>query len=145
LQAGINKDAIVDQVYNNFSESRLRLMGLSLNQKLVVLPEFKTAYIWLTKAELEQYNHQQGDTEGLVNYPLSIEGIVFSAIFIEKDNLTKCSFRSKGEFPANLVANQHFNGGGHLNAAGGERYLSLNDTIALFEHILPHYKLYLPK
>jgi bifunctional oligoribonuclease and PAP phosphatase NrnA len=144
LESGIDKDEIVDQVYNNFSESRLRLLGHSLSQKMVVLPEFRTAYIWLTKTELEEYKHQQGDTEGLVNYPLSIKGIVFSAIFIEKDNLTKCSFRSKGDFPSNLLAKEHFNGGGHLNAAGGERYLPLNETLQLFEKILPYYKKYLP-
>lgn len=143
LQSGIQKDDIVDKVYSNFSESRLRLLGHSLSQKMVILPQFQTAYIWLTKAELDEYKHQQGDTEGLVNYPLSIKGVVFSAIFIEKDNLTKCSFRSKGTFPANLVASEHFNGGGHLNAAGGERFLPLKETLQLFEKILPFYKKYL--
>lgn len=143
LKSGIDKDDIVDKVYSNFSESRLRLLGHSLSQKMVVLPEYQTAYIWLTKAELDEYKHQQGDTEGLVNFPLSIKGIVFSAIFIEKDNLTKCSFRSKGNFPSNLVASEHFNGGGHLNASGGERYLPLQETLQLFEKILPYYKKYL--
>lgn len=143
LKSGIDKDFIIDKVYNNHSHSRLRLLGYSLNDNMVVLPEYSTAYIYLSKDDLEKYNFEPGDTEGFVNYPLSIKGIVFSAIFIEKDGFTKCSFRSKGTFPANKVSGDHFNGGGHLNAAGGESKASLKNTMDKFERILPDYSKYL--
>ncbi len=139
LKSGIDKDFVIDKVYNNHSHSRLRLLGFSLNDNMTVLPELATAYIHLSQADLEKFNFEPGDTEGFVNYPLSIKGIVFSAIFIEKDGFTKCSFRSKGTFPANKVSGDHFNGGGHLNAAGGESKSSLKDTIEKFERVLPDY------
>jgi len=145
LATGIDKDRITDRVFNNFSEYRLRLLGHAINQKLVVLPQYATAYIYLSKQDLENFHFEQGDTEGFVNYPLSIKGIVFSAIFIEKDGYTKCSFRSKGNFPANKVSNDHFSGGGHLNAAGGECKKSLTDAIHFFEQILPQYESYIEK
>ncbi len=143
LKSGIDKDFVIDKVYNNHSHSRLRLLGYCLNDNMKVLPELSTAYIYLSQADLEKYNFEPGDTEGFVNYPLSIKGIVFSAIFIEKDGYTKCSFRSKGKFPANKVSGDHFNGGGHLNAAGGESKASLKDTIDKFERVLPEYSNFL--
>lgn len=143
LSFGIDKDYIIDKIYNNYSEYRLRLLGHAINSKMKVLHEYGTAYIYLSQKDMDSYNFEQGDTEGFVNFPLSIKGIVFSAIFIEKDNYTKCSFRSKGDFPANLVAKEHFSGGGHKNAAGGEYKASLKKTIEQFESILPEYKKYL--
>ena len=143
LQKGIDKDAITDKVYNNYSESRLRLLGHAVNTKMVVMPEYQAAYIYLSKEDMETYNFQPGDTEGFVNYPLSIRNVVVSAIFIEKDEITKCSFRSKGNFPANLVASENFNGGGHVNAAGGESKMGLSETIHKFEQIIPHYEKFL--
>lgn len=143
LKKGIDKDFITDKVYNNFSEHRLRLMGHAMNQRMVVFPEYQTAYLYLTKSDMETYHFAVGDSEGFVNYPLSIRGIVFSAIFIEKDDHTKCSFRSKGDFPANLVAKEHFGGGGHTNAAGGESKASLAETLKKFESVIPNYKNYL--
>ena len=145
LESGINKDQIIDNVFNHFSETRLRLLGFSLHKKMKVIPEYQTAYIWLTKKELETFNNQQGDTEGLVNYPLTIDGINFSALFTEKDGLTKCSFRSRGSFPANKVAAERFSGGGHLNAAGGEFHKTIGKTIYYFEKVLPEYAQYLEK
>ena len=145
LESGINKDQIIDNVFNHFSETRLRLLGFSLHKKMKVIPEYQTAYIWLTKKELEAFNNQQGDTEGLVNYPLTIDGINFSALFTEKDGLTKCSFRSRGSFPANKVAAERFSGGGHLNAAGGEFHKTIGKTIYYFEKVLPEYEQYLEK
>ncbi len=139
LAKEIDKSQIINKVYNNYSESRLRLLGLSINQKMKFLPEYHTAYIYLTKQELEQYNFEQGDTEGFVNYPLSIGGCVFSVIFLEKDGYTKCSFRSIGQFPANEMARLHFNGGGHLNAAGGEFRGAAINAIKKFEKLLPQY------
>jgi phosphoesterase RecJ-like protein len=143
LKKGVNKDYITDKVYDNYSESRLRLLGHAVNQRMVVFPDAQAAYIYLTKKDMEDYHFEPGDTEGFVNYPLSIRGVVFSAIFIEKDDYTKCSFRSKGTFPANLVAQEHFNGGGHMNAAGGEAKSSLPDALTRFEQVLPLYKSYL--
>lgn len=139
LSANIDKDLITNNIYNNYSESRLRLLGFSINQKMKVLPEYKTAYIFLTRSELKEYKFKQGDTEGFVNYPLSIKGIVFTVIFLEKDGYTKCSFRSVGNFPANKIANEYFNGGGHLNAAGGEFKGSVWNAVKQFEEILPNY------
>jgi len=103
---------------------------------MVVIPEYKTAYIYLSKDDLAEYNHVKGDTEGFVNLPLSIKGIHFSALFIEKDNFVKLSFRSKGTFPSNEFASRYFEGGGHLNASGGEYKDSLVNTIDYFLKVL---------
>ncbi|NLA25426.1 MAG: bifunctional oligoribonuclease/PAP phosphatase NrnA [Bacteroidales bacterium] len=132
LNIGINKDEIFDKIYNNFSFDRMRLLGYMLNKKTLVLPELKTAYISLSKEELKEYNHTTGDTEGFVNYPLSIEGIKISAIFIERKNYIKISLRSKGDFYINQIASEFFNGGGHKNAAGGDYKGEMNDAIEIF-------------
>jgi phosphoesterase RecJ-like protein len=108
------------------------LQGYSLNEKMVVLPEYNTAYIYLSKEELKKFNHTMGDTEGFVNMPLSIKGINFSVLFIEKENFIKLSFRSKGHFPSNEFAAKYFSGGGHLNASGGEYSDTLENTIEYF-------------
>jgi phosphoesterase RecJ-like protein len=143
LNTGINKDDIYCRIYGNFSDSRMRLLGYALDKKLVVNREYKTAYISMTKKELEEHKFVLGDSEGFVNYPLSIKGVVLSALFIEKDDYVKVSFRSKGNFPVNLFSERHFNGGGHLNAAGGESYDSLSATISKFTSLLPEYSKYL--
>jgi phosphoesterase RecJ-like protein len=136
LDTGIIKEKIINLIYNNFSSDRIRLQGFALNQKMVVLPELKTAYIYLSKDDLKVYNHVKGDTEGFVNMPLSIKGINFSALFIEKDNFIKISFRSKGQFPSNEFASLYFSGGGHLNASGGEYVDTLDNTISYFIKVL---------
>lgn len=132
LDTGIEKGKILNLVYNNFSSDRLRLQGFALHKRMVVLPEYNTAYIYLTKDDLKEYNHIKGDTEGFVNLPLSIKGIFFSALFIEKDNFIKLSFRSAGRFPTNEFAAKYFSGGGHMNASGGEYRDTLNNTITYF-------------
>lgn len=132
LDMGIEKEKILNLIYNNYSSDRMRLQGYALCHRMVVIPEFKTAYIFLTKNDLIEYKHVKGDTEGFVNLPLSIRGICFSALFIEKDNFIKLSFRSKGHFPSNEFAAQYFSGGGHRNASGGEYSDSLNNTIEYF-------------
>ena len=136
LDTGIIKEKIINLIYNNFSSDRIRLQGFALNQRMVVLPELKTAYIYLSKVDLKEYNHVKGDTEGFVNMPLSIKGINFSALFIEKDNFIKLSFRSKGQFPSNEFASLYFSGGGHLNASGGEYVDTLDNTIVYFIKVL---------
>lgn len=132
LDTGIDKEKILNLIYNNYSADRIRLQGYALNKRMIVIPEFRTAYIFLTRDDLKDYNHVKGDTEGFVNMPLSIKGINFSALFIEKENFIKLSFRSKGNFPTNEFAAQYFSGGGHMNASGGEYADSLDNTIEYF-------------
>ena len=136
LDTGISRDKIINLIYNNFSSSRIRLQGFAVNQRMVVIPELRSAYIYLSKDDLKEYNHVKGDTEGFVNLPLSIKGINFSALFIEKDSFIKLSFRSKGKFPSNEIASEYFSGGGHLNAAGGEYTDTMENTITYFLKVL---------
>jgi phosphoesterase RecJ-like protein len=136
LDSGMSRDKILNLIYNNFSADRIRLQGFALNQRMVVLPEFQTAYIYLSKEDLKEYNHIKGDTEGFVNMPLSIKGINFSVLFIEKEDFIKLSFRSRGQFPSNEFASLYFSGGGHLNASGGEYADTLENTIAFFLRVL---------
>ena len=140
MKFGIDTEKIQSGVYHNFSAGRMRLLGYCLNEKMVVYPEYRTAVITISKEELERFDFKPGDTEGFVNYPLSIKNIVFSALFIEKDTLVKASFRSKGNFPTNQFAKENFNGGGHLNASGGESKISLKETFEKFTQLLPEFK-----
>jgi bifunctional oligoribonuclease and PAP phosphatase NrnA len=140
LEKGIDKDGIFNKVYDNYSSERMRLLGFSLNEKMVVIPDYGTAYIALTREELANYNHVTGDTEGFVNFPFSIKGIKITALFLEKEDYIKISFRSRGNFEINKFCEKHFNGGGHKNAAGGESYTSLDETIKTFVSLLPLYK-----
>lgn len=131
---------IHDLVYNNSSEMRLRFLGYCLSEKLEVLPEYNTALITVTRAELEKYEVITGDTEGIVNYALSITGIRLAAFIVERTDRVKLSLRSKGEFPANDICKKYFNGGGHRNAAGGHAAGSLQQAVQQFKLILPEYK-----
>ncbi len=145
LKAGIRKDHIYSSVYDNFSFQRMQLLGLCLNSNMQYFPEYRTAIISITAEELNKYDFKIGDTEGFVNYPLSIKDVIFSALFIEKKDHIKISFRSKGSFPANEFSKNHFSGGGHLNAAGGESDLSLLNALKKFRQLLPEYKAQLLK
>ena len=140
IEKGANSAYIHNQVYDTNSYERLQLLGCALNN-LKVIPELRTAYITLTQDELNKYNFKKGDTEGVVNYGLSLENIVFAVIFIEdkQEGIIKISLRSKGNFSVNDFSRAHFNGGGHINAAGGRSDVSLNDTINKFIAILPDY------
>lgn len=140
LNHNIETDKIQSAVFHNFSADRMKLLGFCLNEKMQVFPEYRAALISISKEELERFNFQPGDTEGFVNYPLSIKNIVFSALFIEKEGIVKASFRSKGNFPANAFSANHFNGGGHLNAAGGESELNFEETLLKFTQLLPEYE-----
>lgn len=142
---GIDGKRIHQLVYDTFSENRLRLLGYSLCEKLKVLKEFSTAYIYLSKSDLNKFKYQVGDTEGLVNYALSIKGIRFAALFTERENVVRISFRSKDNFRVNEFAIRHFEGGGHDNAAGANSYISLEKTIEKFESLLNRYKKQLNK
>ena len=120
IEKEINKDDIHKQVFHSNSITRMRLLGYCLNEKLVIIPEHKAAFITLTAEELKTFNHQPGDSEGFVNYPLGIEDVNVSALFIERDNQIKVSLRSRGDIMVNKMSEKYFNGGGHNNAAGGE-------------------------
>ena len=139
LGYSIEKDDIYRKIYDNFSEQRMRLLGFCINNKLQVFPKYRTALISLSLEEQKKYNFSPGDSEGIVNYPLSITGVCFTAMFIEKKDKVKISFRSRGSFPVNIFSEKHFQGGGHLNAAGGDLQLSLDETIKKFIDLLPTY------
>lgn len=141
LDKGANGSDIHNAVYDNNSQSRFQLLGCAL-RNMVVLPEYKTAYITLSQEELNNNNFKKGDTEGFVNYGLSLKGICFAVIFIEsqKEGIIKVSLRSKGEFSVNEFSRAHFNGGGHTNAAGGRSQENMKATIEYFISILPSYK-----
>ena len=140
IDAGAVNWRIHELVYSNSSESRLRFLGYCLSEKLEVLYEFNTAIITVNKKELEKYDVITGDTEGIVNYALSITGIRLAAFIVERTDKVKLSLRSRGEFPANDICKKYFNGGGHLNAAGGTSNDSLEKVVEQFKLILPEYK-----
>ena len=135
MQKEINKDRIYNKVFNNYSEGRLRLMGYVLYEKMKVYPDHHAALITLTRDEMSRFNFVKGDTEGLVNIPLQMKGIHFS-VFLREDTekeLIRVSLRSQGTFPCNKFAGKYFNGGGHLNASGGQYDGSLDEAVSLFE------------
>lgn len=139
IRRGAEHAQVYNRVYDENTESRLRLLGYSLSEKLQVLMEHKTAFFTLSNEEHERFQYKKGDTEGLVNYALTIRGIVFAAFFSERDGKVKCSFRSKGTFDVNLFARANFSGGGHMNAAGGISDASLEDVVKKFKSLLPSY------
>jgi phosphoesterase RecJ-like protein len=140
MRHGADKDRIYHEIYNMFSANRMRLLGYSLDKNLKVLAPYKTAYIALTISEMNNYAHRKGDTEGFVNYPLSIAGIVFSVLFTEQNDHVKLSLRSTGNFPTNSFAQKYFLGGGHVNASGGRFYGTMQEAIDRFESVLDEYR-----
>ena len=141
MDLGAEGTEIHHRIYDTNSPSRLHLLGCAL-KNMVILEEYATAYITLSQEELDSFNYQKGDTEGFVNYGLTLEGIRFAVIFIEnkEEGILKISFRSVGDFSVNDFARKYFNGGGHTNAAGGKSDDSIADTIAYFTSLLPQYK-----
>lgn len=141
IEKGADNTSIHENVFDTSSYGQLQLLGCAL-QNLRVVEGLRTAYITLSQEELDRHNFKKGDTEGFVNYGLSLEGIVFAAIFIENEaeKIVKISFRSKGTFSVNEFARRYFEGGGHTNAAGGKSDLSLQETVERFISILPTYK-----
>lgn len=140
IKRGVDGEDVHRKVYDNYSESRMRLLGLLLSQRMKVMREKATSYTYLTADDLKKNHYKTGDTEGFVNYGLSINGIVFTAFFSDRSNRIHVSFRSKGEFDVNLFARKHFNGGGHRNAAAADFYGTLEDAIAHFEKVLAEYE-----
>lgn len=141
VDKGADSEAINRRIYDVNSPSRLKLLGQALHN-LVVLPESRAAYITLSQKELDDNHFKKGDTEGFVNYALSLDDIVMAQIFIENadEKIIKTSLRSKGDFDVNTMAREHWSGGGHVNAAGGKSDLNMEETVSKFISILPHYE-----
>lgn len=139
IEMGADKERINSHLFNNFSEKRMRLLGHCLSVKMEIFSEYHTALIWLSREELKEFDFHPGDTEGFVNYPLSINGIILSVFFMEMPDQVKISFRSKGDFPTNLLSSAYFNGGGHKNASGGELKIPVEEAVNLFRQVLPRY------
>ena len=141
IDKGADNSEIHNRIFDTNSANRLHLLGRALNN-MVILPEYSTAYITLSQKDLDEFDFKKGDTEGFVNYGLTLEGICFAAIFIEngENGQIKISFRSEGDFSVNEFARSHFGGGGHTNAAGGMSPLNMEKTIERFRSILPDYK-----
>src|ERR1700744_4429430 len=140
IDAGAENWRIHQLVYDNSAENRLRFLGYCLSNKLEVLYEYHTAIITVTREELKRYEIATGDTEGVVNFALSITGIKLAAFIVERTDKVKLSLRSRGEFPANEVCKKYFSGGGHRNAAGGSSTDKFEDVVNKFKSILPEYK-----
>ncbi|MCF8714851.1 bifunctional oligoribonuclease/PAP phosphatase NrnA [Joostella atrarenae] len=141
IDKGAENAYIHNAIFDTNSIDKLHLLGCAL-KNLVALPEYNTVYITLSREELQQYNYKKGDTEGFVNYGLSLQGVKFAVIFIEsvQEDIIKISLRSKGDFSVNEFSRSHYNGGGHTNAAGGRSEISLPETTKQFENILKDYK-----
>ena len=145
ISPSVDYQLIHSKIYNTFSENRLRLLGYCISNRMTTLAEYHTAYIYLTKADLESFNYQVGDTEGVVNFPLMIDSIKMSVLITERQGVIRFSFRSKGDFSVHEVARAHFNGGGHTNAAGGTLNCSIELAIKEFLDVLPQYRSLLNK
>jgi bifunctional oligoribonuclease and PAP phosphatase NrnA len=140
LAFGVNPSEIHRKLFDQNSIDRLKMLGYVFSNKMVHLPELRTIYFTINEAELKEFNSKGGDTEGIVNYGLSIENVVMAAIFIEKDGIIKISFRSIHDFSVADLARDNFEGGGHKNAAGGRSIKSMQETIEKFLTLLPNYK-----
>ncbi len=140
VQKGVDTEQVHRLVYDTYSEGRMRLLGFCLSERMVVLHKSATAYIWLNRSDMERFGFRPGDTEGVVNYALSIKDISFAALFTEKSDRIRISFRSKGDFSVNNFARLHYQGGGHRNAAGGDSFLPMEQTLSGFEELLVIYK-----
>lgn len=133
----LDVETMYSRIYHTFTEDRLRFFGHCLTNKMQIFPEYHTGVIHVSRQELTDFNVRTGYTEGLVNYPLSIEGIRFSTLIIDRTSQIKLSFRSKGEYNVEQFASAHFEGGGHRNASGGSSHLDLEQTLAKFISLLP--------
>ena len=127
-------------IYDTMSENRLRLLGFSINNRMEVLDAYSTAIIALSKSDLEMFDYHTGDTEGVVNFPLSMEKIKMSVLITERQDQIRFSFRSKGSFSVHELANKHFKGGGHTNAAGGTLTCSFEEAVEQLKSVLPEYQ-----
>lgn len=145
MEIGANVSKVGKLIYDNNSIDRIRFIGFALSERLTILPEYNTAYFAISKSDLQRFNSKTGDTEGLVNYALSIKGIVLACLITEREDGINLSLRSKGDFSVNEFARENFDGGGHQNAAGGRAKLTLDETVKKFISLLPKYKHLLSK
>lgn len=140
LDAGADAEYINGQIFDSMSEARLRFIGFCLSERMTVYPEFKTALMYLSAKDFRKFEHQPGDTEGLVNYPLSLGNVRFVALLKEGKDRIKISFRSKGDFSVNAFSRENFSGGGHFNAAGGSHIGTLEEAKQKILDLLPQYQ-----
>lgn len=140
LSKGVRPEMVHQQIFDSYSFQRLKLMGYALGQKLSYDPELRAAILPLNEDEKKRFGFNRGDTEGLVNYGLSIKGSRLSVFLSEERGYIKFSFRSKGDLDVNVIAREHFNGGGHKNAAGGRLESNMADALALLKTVI-HEKL----
>lgn len=136
LELGANTTQIGNWIYDSNSVNRLKFIGFAISRRLVVREDLHTAYFAISKKDLKKYQSQTGDTEGLVNYALSLDGIKLAALFSEREDGIKISFRSSVEVAVNKFAAEYFNGGGHKNASGGKSSLGLKETVERFENLV---------
>jgi len=136
MKHGLEHSKIHEHIYDSWSENRMRFLGYVLIEKMEIFNKLNSGLITLSKKDMGTFNVQSGDSEGLVNYPLSISQIRFATLITERNDEVKLSFRSKGDFDVSSFARQHFEGGGHFNASGGRSKLSFKETIANFKQIL---------
>ncbi|MDX2278518.1 MAG: bifunctional oligoribonuclease/PAP phosphatase NrnA [Saprospiraceae bacterium] len=140
VERGTDDTAVQDMIFNSQTEKNLRLLGHCLSNRMEFYPEFRTALIWLSKKDYEQFNIQRGDTEGIVNYLLSVRDVKLAAFIHNQPTVVKLSLRSKGDLDVQEICKKHFNGGGHKNASGAYSHESLKVTIDKFKNLLPEYK-----
>ncbi len=140
IERGVDAALVHKLVYDTFTENRLRLLGYALSNRLLVWKDLHTAVIYLTKDDLKRYDYQVGDTEGLVNYGLSMQDINLAVLLTEKDNQIRMSFRSKGDFSVNRLARDFFAGGGHKNASGGTSRIGMQNTLDKLKEVLQYFK-----
>ena len=140
VERGVNDGLVQDRIFNSQKEKNLRLLGHCLTNRMEILPEYKTGIIWLTKRDYDDFNIQRGDTEGIVNYLLTLKEIKLAAFIHNQPTVVKLSLRSKGTLDVQEICRKHFNGGGHKNASGAYSHDSLKATMQKFKDILPLYK-----
>ncbi len=140
IEKGVDARKIHGLIYDTFSETRLRLLGFAINDRMLVWEDLRTALIYLTKEDLKKFNYKVGDTEGLVNFALSMDKVNMAVLVTDKDKKVRMSFRSKGEFSVNDLARNHFNGGGHRNAAGGNMSKPIMEVVEEIKSVLQNYK-----
>lgn len=138
-EKGISIPDIHNHVYNSFSEGRARLFGYVINRKMKIFHNGTVAHMSLTADELKRFWFQQGDSEGFVNYPLTIKKMKMSAIFTEHNDFIRVSLRSRGDIDVNIFAQRYFNGGGHKNAAGGKSFMTMEETLKFYEEKVKEY------
>ncbi|MBK6477643.1 MAG: DHH family phosphoesterase [Saprospiraceae bacterium] len=139
LELGVDNDRLQVLLFKNAPEKQLRLLGYCLYHRMEILPEYLTGYIYLTKEDYAKFSISRGDTEGIVNYLLTLKDVMIAALITDQNGIIKFSFRSKGDISVQSMSREHFNGGGHKNASGGYQHTSLKEAIEKFKLVIPKY------